>query len=508
MDYYVLTLPETIGLWKGLQLQHMLRSASWAAYLPYLFILLGGLLLLYQEFGVRESRSPLRSWFKFGGYLAGSLLILALFWPEASPFGHGRLITPDGVASYAAEQDGAPIVTAQATGEVDPSAVLETPGFGLLLRFITDTPLRFARALNPEVSTAFRPMVSMSWLLDLQLPAEVTRWLDDWVEGCWKPALQADIEFQQATGAAELMPWGNTPVAQALASRDVIPGAQTGGRYFSTPLPAGLAFLSNPASPPRVRCDVYLSAVQQMTERMLYTTTSPAGTPLSQVFQEDLGKDVAWQARFLIYQAALAALGRPSPAPSLGGVYGGLSAVNAASGAVGGAVGAIGGARQRGSAITLGGLGLGALFGAGKAVGNQFQGVVEKLTTLVGFAMLFIAWSPWIFGFALMMLVGFFPVAVLYALVPAAPIRPLILYTLALLYAASSSLWLALVDLWARSAFAHAPQAQDAIISLFNWAPAMTWSAIVTIIGLGLVWTLGAAILFLSARGMVSTLRS
>jgi hypothetical protein len=36
----------------------------------------------------------------------------------------------------------------------------------------------------------------------------------------------------------------------------------------------------------------------------------------------------------------------------------------------------------------------------------------------------------------------------------------------------------------------------------------MTWAAIVTVIGLGLVWTLGAAILFLSARGLVSTLRS
>jgi hypothetical protein len=470
-----------------------------------LFLLLGGILLLYQEFGARESRSPLRAWFKFGVYVAGSLLIIALFWPEASPFGRGRAITPDGVASYAAEQDGAPIVTAQATGEVDTTAAVETPGFGLLLRFITDTPLRFARALNPDVSTAFRPMVSMSWLLDLQLPPDVTRWLDDWVEGCWKPALQTDIEFQQAAGAAELMPWGNTPVAQALASRDVIPGAQTGGRYFATPLPSGLAFLSNPGSPQRVRCDVYLSAVQQMTERLLYTNTSPAGTPLSQVFQEDLGKDVAWQARFLVYQAALNALGRPSPAPSLGGAYAGLSAVNAASGAVGGALGA---AQTKGSKVTLGGLGLGALFGVGKAVGNQFQAAVDKLTTVVGLAMLFVMWSPWIFGFALMMLVGFFPVAVLYALVPGAPLRPLILYTLALLYAASSSLWFALVDLWARSAAAHAPQAQDAIISLFNWAPDKLWYVIVTIIGLGLVWTLGAAILFMSARGMVSTLRS
>jgi hypothetical protein len=432
--------------------------------------------------------------------VAGSLLILALFWPEASPFGRGRVITPASVASYAAEQDGAPIVTALATGEVDPSPALETPGFGVILKFITDTPLRFARALNPDVSTAFRPMVSMSWLLDLQLPADVTRALTDWVEGCLKPAMQTDVEFQQAIGAAELLPWGNTPVAQALATRDVLPGAQTGGGYFRTPGPLGLTFLANPTSPQRVRCDVYLSAVEQETQRALFNNTSPAGTPLSQVFQEDLGKDVQWQARFLVYQAMLAALGRPSPAPSLGGAYAAMTAANAAAGvATGVATGTRGG---------LLALALQALRAAGGKVGNQLQAAVDKLITVVGVALLFIEWSPWMFGFALMMLVGFFPVAVLYALVPGAPLRPLILYTLALLYAASSSLWFALVDLWARSAMAHAPKAQDAIISLFNWAPAMTWYVMVTIIGLGLVWTLGAAILFLSARGLVSTLRS
>jgi hypothetical protein len=487
-------------LWKGLQLQQMLRSASWADWLPWLFVLLGGILLLYQEFGVRESRSPLRPWLKLGAYLAGALVIIALFWPEASRFGQARVLTPDGIASYAAEQDGAPMVTAQATGEVNPTPVVQPEAFHLLLRFITDTPLRFARALNPDVSTAFRPMVSMSWLLDLHLPADVTRALTDWVEGCLKPSLQTDVEFQQAIGAAELLPWGNTPVAQALASREVLPGAQTGGGYFRTPGPLGLSFLANPDSPQRVRCDVYLSAVEMETQRALFTNTSPAGTPLSQVFQEDLGKDVQWQARFLVYQAILAALGRPAPAPSLGGAYAALTAANAtAAGIQGAAQGAPGGLW-----ISL----LQGARGVGGAVGNQLQAAIDKLSIVVGLAMLFIAWSPWLFGFALLMLVGFFPVAVLYALIPGAPLRPLILYALALLYAASSSLWLALVDLWARSAAAHAPQAQDAMISLFNWAPAMTWAAIVTVIGLGAVWTLGAAILFLSARGLVSTLRS
>src|SRR4029453_15414733 len=165
-----------------------------------------------------------------------------------------------------------------------------------------------------------------------------------------------------------------------------------------------------------------------------------------------------------------------SPAPSLGGAYAALTAANAVPGAV---TGVVKGARGGLWTSLLQGVG-----GAAGAAGNHLQAAVDKLTTVVGLAMLFIAWSPWMFGFALMMLVGFFPVAVLYPLVPGAPLRPLFLYPLALLYAASSSLWFALGDLWAGGAPAHPPQAQDPITSLFNWAPAMTWAAIVTVIGL------------------------
>ena len=92
-------------------------------------------------------------------------------------------------------------------------------------------------------------------------------------------------------------------------------------------------FLSNPGSGNTVRCDVYLAAMQLEVGRWLQTTTSPNGTPLAQVFEEDLGRDVEWQARFLIYREALRALGRPAPAPSLAGTYGMLSAAHAAAGA-------------------------------------------------------------------------------------------------------------------------------------------------------------------------------
>ena len=64
----------------------------------------------------------------------------------------GRTTAPTQIASYAASQDpGAEIITADDTGQVpdtlrDPT--LLAPGFRLLLRAITETPLALARTIN------------------------------------------------------------------------------------------------------------------------------------------------------------------------------------------------------------------------------------------------------------------------------------------------------------------------------------------------------------------------
>ena len=498
MDYILLSLPEATGLYLGLALQAMIRMSSLGRWLPYLLITVGGLSIIVHE--MRRAIPAPHAWLiSLGVYLAISLILTALFWPEASIFGTVSRLTPTQVASYAAQQDPqARIVTASDTGEAPATRIiLETPGFKLLLHAITETPLAFAKALNPDAHQPFRALQSMSWLLGITLTSDVQRALTDWVEGCWKPAMAQDVEFQDAVSAQQLLPWGDGPVATALATRETVPGASTGYGYFHTSSPLGTLFLNNPGSPRTVKCDVYLSAVQMEVERSLFTTKSPGGAPLSQIFQEDGHGEVAQQAQFLIYREALTALGRPSPAPSLVGAYATLSAAKAAGGALGGALGS----------GKPGGW-LGGLLGGGGAVVNQFDGAVTTLLWAVSVAMWFVFWSPFIFGTALQVLVGLFPVVFCYALIPKAQFKPLVIYFLTLLYVCCSPLWFALVDLAARAAAARAPHAQDAVFSMLNWAPEQVYSVVVTVIGLVLVFSIGAGILFLSARGMIGAIRA
>jgi hypothetical protein len=458
-------------------------------------MLIGTLRVLWVE-NHREGEAP-QVGRAVGLYLGTSLLLCILFWPEATRFGRVSSVSADQIASYAASQDpAATIVTAAEAGQGNAAPVAETPGFRLILGALTDIPLSLARRLNQQTHRPFSPIVSMSWFLGLDMTTDITRSLADWVEACWKPSMLQDQEFQDAITARDLLPWGDTPVARALATREAVPGAMTGGGYFRTPSPLGLSFLSNPGSGSAVRCNIYLRNVQMDVESWLFQEPSPAGIPLSQIFHEDLGLTVAEQAQFLIYREALRALGRPSPAPSLGGAYATLSAAHAATGALGA------------TGTKRGGL-LGALIGGGQAALNQFDGILQSLLWAVGLAMWFIYWSPFIYGYAWIVLVGLGPVSALaYMLIPYRPFQPLIIYFSGLFYLACSPLWFAIIDLMARAAAMLAPQTQDAILSTLNWAPAQSYSVVVTVIGLAVVQPLGAAIIFLSGRALVSWWRT
>jgi hypothetical protein len=240
---------------------------------------------------------------------------------------------------------------------------------------------------------------------------------------------------------------------------------------------------------------VYLSAVELEVQRWLFATTSPAGTPLSQVFQEDLGLDPTAQGQFLLYREMLRAMGSPAPAPSLMGAYAALSATQATAGAVSGLV------NPRGPV-------LGALLGAGGAAVNQFERAVQWLLWWVGVAAWLVFWAPFILGIVLLVLVGFFPFVFLWALVPGTQFRPLAVYFLALLWACSSPLWFALTDLAARAAASQAPQTQDALLQALNWAPAQAYSVIVTVLGILLTPVLMGSLFFVSFRGVGSVWRS
>jgi len=283
---------------------------------------------------------------------------------------------------------------------------------------------------------------------------------------------------------------------RGLATREVVPGAQT-----------GISWLRGPTTGNTVRCDVYLDAVEFRTQAWLFEIKSPRGTPLLEVFQQELGLDSQQQARFLVYREMLRAAGPAVPAPSLTGQYAGLRGL--------GAFGAgVAQGTEEGTTSWLRGLfswkgtGTAAAQGAIRGLGTEFQRTIEWLTWLVGLAVFLTWWGPYIVGLINLVLLGLLPFVLLSALIPGTQFQPLAHYFVALLFTSSMPLWWSLVDVAQRLASAQAPQSSDLLVGLLgNAVTALTWSTVVTVLGILLVPIVTGILMFSVFRAVGSLWR-
>jgi hypothetical protein len=483
MDFLALSLPEAAYLYMGLAVQALVRQSS-LRQLPRVMVLVWTLVLVWRAQGRPDGYRAVL------GYLGTSLILCILFWPEAVPFGRfmGRTTTPSQVASYAASQDpGAEIITAVDTGHVpdtlrDPT--LLAPGFRLLLRAITQTPLALARTINTQSHRTFASLLPMQWLLGVSLTTEVTAAIADWVHNCYLPVQTSTMEGQEGRTLEELLPWGDTPLRRGLATREVVPGTQTGIQWLRGARPGNT-----------VRCDIYLDAVEFRTQGWLYELKSPRGTPLLEVFQQELGLDAIMQARFLVYREMLKAADSAVPAPSLAGHYAKLRGSSVAGQMLEGAgVGAVGGWI---------GAGVGALSGAIRGVSGEFQRLLEGLTWLVRLAVILTWYGPYLLGLVNLVMLGLFPFVMLWALIPGAQFEPLAHYFAALLFTSSVPLWWALVDQGARLAAMQTPQigaAGSVLAEITSWMASGLWVASVTALGILVIPVIVGCMFFAAFR--------
>ena len=203
------------------------------------------------------------------------------------------------------------------------------------------------------------------------------------------------------------------------------------------------------------------------------------------------------QARFLIYREMLRAAGPAVPAPSLTGVYGllrGAGALGAVS--AGAADGSVRGWADKRSTAGKGGL-LGTATGAIRGMAAEFQHTVDGLSWLVGLAVFLTWWGPYILGLVNLVLIGLFPIVMLWALIPGTQFQPLAHYFVALLLTSSMPLWWSLVDVASRVATTQAPQSRDVLTGLVgNWFTAMAWSTVVTVLGILLIPVVTGILMF------------
>jgi hypothetical protein len=232
------------------------------------------------------------------------------------------------------------------------------------------------------------------------------------------------------------------------------------------------------ASATPVRCHDYFQRVDQEVQAWLANHRTERGTPLSQVFQDKLGLSLPDQARFLIYREMLRAAGPEIPAPSLTGTYLAIRGLRALGDVIHGArTGA-----SQGSGV-LGKAGMGT-WGAIKGLGNEFQRVLDALEALVRPAVFLTWWGPYIMGIVNLVLLGLFPIVMIWSLFPQAQFQPLATYFATLFFTTSMPLWWALVDVAARLAGGVPPEFWAAPS---RYAETFSASLVVTVVGILLV---------------------
>lgn len=499
MDFLVLSLPEAAYLYTGLAIQALARGLLKGV--PATVVLLWTLLLVWRA---SQQRLP---WRGVLGYVATCLVLLILFWPEALIFGRvvGQATDPTRVGSYAAQQDpDAEVLTAGDTEHVPETLrepTLLAPGYRLLLRAITETPLALARLVNSRAHRTFASLLPMQWLLGVELTTDVTNAVGDWVHSCYLPAFTALMQRSEGRTVEELLPWDSSPLRTELGRREVTPGAQTGIQWLRGPTPGNT-----------VRCDVYLDAVEFRTQAWLFELKSPKGTPLTEVFQQELGLAAQQQARFLVYREMLRAAGPAVPAPSLTAQYGILRGLGLLAGATGSGAGdaaRAGSLFRRGLPTSALGFGTGAAQGAIRAATGEVQRALDGLSWLVGLAVFLTWWGPYVIGLVNLVLIGLFPFVMVWALVPSSQFQPLAHYFTALLFTSSMPLWWALVDVAARLAASQAPQAETEGLQMISRAlTGAAWSTMVTALGILLIPVVVGSLLFLAFRSVGSLWRS
>ena len=223
-------------------------------------------------------------------------------------------VTPAQVKSFASSQGGGSLVNAGQTGLVPASlngTSLTPKGTALILEVLTETPLGLARLINAQAHRPFSSIVPMMWLFTRKVTPRLKLAIQDFVHACYLPA-KARLIANSTTNPTfqDLLPWDGSPIVAAMRNHEVLRSHQLGIPAFGGAIPQEL-----------ITCDTYAAQVQQDALAWLNTEQTESGTPLSDVYQNELQMDPLTVARYAIYREMLAAAGPEIPSPSLTGTF-------------------------------------------------------------------------------------------------------------------------------------------------------------------------------------------
>ena len=450
--YTMLTTAEAAYLFSGLALQTMLRNSS-LRHLPQVIIVCCTMWLLYRR--VTSPRpQPITG---IVAYVLSCGIILVLFWPEAAPrFMRMQVVSPWGVVSYVATQNGMPNVNAQQSGLIPQRLRGNTfvpQALDLILRAVTDMPLTLGRAINGGLDRPFERVEPLKELVeDVETgpPPGLVKDVSDFTPLCYEQAMTSLIADDPERTREEVMPWSSEMAAQLGAIR--LSTSQMG----------------------HADCQAfYTQELEQKTMQHLRSQTTAQGSNKARVIRENLDIRVRDQARMFIMRELERQVLEVQPANRVVAAKRALEALSSAIGAAGN------------FQVTA----------PLKSVATEMQKHVDRMARFVGIGSFLVYWGPYLVGIGMFVILGFFPVVLLWSLFPGQHFKPLINYFLLLIFVCSTPLWWAMVDAAAEVAYAQHPTGGwfDAPAA---WGVAYTSYMVVTVLGIILVPVLQATLLF------------
>ena len=468
VQYRMLTLVESAGVYGGLAMQAVLRLSG-LRQLPQVIVVSCAMWLLYHRLA---SPRP-QPFMGVVAYVVSCTLILVLFWPEAAPRFFGVALTrvfPGAVTSYVAERNVMAVDDAGSSGLVPAALVTGTgaavPRFtDLLLRVVTSVPLTLAQAIDSAgLERPFQRIPVMNRLMEQDVPDDLVKAMPDFIEQCYRPA---GLKLVKASN---------------LSFEDVLPwSASLHPHLTAIELPSNQGFFVAISSwwtgtpPAVVNCKQVYNTMETGVQSHLLGEATQGGSNMQAVYQTALGMAAQSQARFFVQRELVKQLDAAVDAPSR--VHNLRVAADAAN-ALGGAVGNFD--------ITA----------WGKSTATEYQKLMGRLSNFLAPASFLVHWAPYIVGFGLFATVGLFPVVLLWSLFPGQHFKPIVNYFLVLLFLCSTPLWWAMVNATANLLF-NASLPTGAWFTAFpGWTGAQIAYVVVTVIGIIMVPVIQAVLLF------------
>ena len=450
--YTMLTTAEAAYLFSGLALQTMLRNSS-LKQLPQVIMVCCTIWLVYRRASSPRPQ-PLAG---IVAYVVSCGIILVLFWPEAAPrFMRMQVVSPWGVVSYVATQNGMPNVNAQQSGLIPQRLRGNTfvpQALDLILRAVTEMPLLLGRAINGGLDRPFErvePLKEFVEDVETSPPPGLVKDVSDFVPLCYEQAIASLMAADPERTREDVMPW--SPQMAAELGRIRLNSSQMG----------------------HANCQAFYQAeLERKTIRHLGSQTTEQGSNKRRVVRENLDIRARDQARIFIMRELERQVLEVQPANRVVAAKRALEALSSSIGAV------------SNFQVTA----------PLKSLGTEMQKHIDRMARFVGIGSFLVYWGPYLVGIAIFVVLGLFPVVLLWSLFPGQHFKPLINYFLLLIFVCSTPLWWAMVDAAAEVAYAQHPTG-----GWFDgpaaWGVAYTSYMVVTVLGIILVPVLQATLLF------------